>query len=212
MNKYLLILTTIGASSLSFVPLTFAQTPTLTTRQEIRQEIKILKETLRGKTVRLGRATITAIGSSSITVTSNSKTYTVNITSTTNLRRHYFGRATLTEFSVNDLVDIVGLYTDDTGTTVNARLIRNVSIMKRRGVFFGTVSAKTDTTITLASKERGIQTVTVSSNTRYLNQKGTATTIATINIGDTIRVNGLWDKANNTITEITTIKDFSLTQ
>jgi hypothetical protein len=187
-----------------------AQTPTFTTRQEIRQEIKILKETIRGKMVRLGRATITAIGSSSITVTSNSKTYTVNITSITNLRRHYFGRATLTEFSVNDLVDIVGLYTDDTGTTVNARLIRNVSIMKRRGVFFGTVSAKTDTTITLASKERSTQTITVSSNTRYLNQNGTATTIATINIGDTIRVSGLWDKANNTITEVTTIKDFSL--
>lgn len=188
-----------------------AQTPTLTTRQEIRQEIKTLKETLRGKIMKLEKATITALGSSGdgLTVSNNGKTYLISIISTTNLRRHYFGKASFSEFQVNDLVDIIGTYVDDAGTTIHARLIRDVSIMKRRGVFFGTVSAKTDTTITLASKERGAQTITVSSNTRYLNQKGVATTIATINLGDTIRVRGLWDKANNTVTEVTEIKDFS---
>lgn len=210
MNKYVLSLITVAAMVSNMAGVALAQTPTLTTRQEVRQEIKILKETLRGKIVRLGRATITAIGSSNITVVVNNKTYTVNITSTTSLRRHYFGKATLSEFAVNDLVDVVGVYPDDTGAVITARLIRDVSIMKRRGVFFGTVSAKTDTTITLSSRERGTQTISVSQSTKYVNQKNIATTLAAINTGDMIRAAGVWDKANSTISEVTTIKDFSL--
>jgi hypothetical protein len=188
----------------------FAQTPTITSRQEVRQEIQTLRQTLRGKVVRLNKATITAISGSTLTVTSGGKTYTVNTVTSTNLRRHFFGKAVLTEFSTNDQIDIVGTATDDTGMTVTARLIRDVSIMKRRGVFFGTISAVSGSTITLSTIERGTQTITVSPSTKYVNQKGNTTTLPEIKVGDKIRIRGLWDKTNNTITEVAEVKDFML--
>ncbi len=53
---------------------------------------------------------------------------TVNVTENTKLVRKYFGRTTLSEFSVNDKLFIVGRVNDD--GTVDAKVIKNNSIWK----------------------------------------------------------------------------------
>ena len=183
----------------------YGQTPSI----PLRQEVEAVRESMKGKVVRLHKATVTNVESSILTVSSNGKTYTVSISSTTTFRRHYFGKSSLSEINKDDLVDVVGTYTDDTQTIIRARLIRDISIMKRRGVFFGIVASKSVNKITIDPKERGTQTITVSPTTKYNNQQNTSMTHADIQIGDLIRVRGMWDKANSTITEVVQIKDFS---
>ena len=206
-TKMLLTFIMLASCFMTLASVQNAQTPT----SAIRQEVKAVREGSKGKIVRLEKALVISIGTNTLTITSGGKTYTVNITSSTNLRRHYFGKGTLAEISVNDQVDIVGTYTDDTGTKITARLVRDTSIMKRRGAFFGTIADITGNTITLDSV-KGSQTVTVSTTTKYMNQKGTTILLTDLKNGDLIRVAGLWDKANSTITEVTGVKDFTLIQ
>ncbi|EKD22770.1 MAG: hypothetical protein ACD_83C00276G0002 [uncultured bacterium] len=105
---------------------------------------------------------------------------------------------------------MIGKWEDDAKTTVDATLVRNLSIQKRHGVFFGEIKSKTDIGFTLESIKRGMQTVTVSDTTKYINRKGEAISFGDIAVGQRVRVRGLWDSIHATITEVTEIKDFSL--
>ena len=55
----------------------------------------------------------------------------MNITEKTQLRRHFGGKSSLSESSVGDEVNVIGRYTDETKSTIEAALIRNKSIQKR---------------------------------------------------------------------------------
>ena len=184
-------------------------TPTKETRREIRQDLKAVRQANKGKFTHFINAVVTANSGTSLTVSYNGKSITVNTTSNTQLRRHFWGSSTLSEISVNDKVNVWGVWADDAQTTITASLIRDVSIMKRREVFFGTVSSLNSSGFVLASMNRGNQTVTVSSSTKYINRKGAAITFADVKTGDRVRINGMWDNVNNTVTEISQVKDFS---
>jgi hypothetical protein len=57
---------------------------------------------------------------------------------------------------------------------------------------------------------RGNQTVTVSGNTRFIDRTGMGIGQNVILVGHRVRVMGLWDSKNNTITEVSQVKDFDL--
>lgn len=166
--------------------------------------------------VKLGRAIIlggkiTVKGEKTLTVSKDDKTYTVNIDTKTQLRRKFWGKATLEEMQVNDIVSVHGKWTDDTQTIIQAVLIRDLSIQKRYGVFFGTVqSPVSDDTMVIQTVARGTQTVKLSSKTKYTDRTGKTIKQSDIIAGHRVRVKGLWDSANNIITEVTQVKDFSL--
>ncbi len=172
-------------------------------------ERKVMRKENKSMVARIVQGQVTAVSDSSLMVSSNGKTYTVTVDSNTKMRRQFGGESSLTEASVGDKVNVWGKFTDDTKTTIQAALIRNVSVMKRKGAFLGIVTAKTDTTLTLQTKERGVQTVMLGGSIKFINRKGGVMTAAQINVNDKIRVRGVWDKTNSKIIEVTEVKDFS---
>lgn len=169
----------------------------------------LMRDFLRGRgRAAIGSGEITAKTSNSLTVkTKDGKSYTVNIDSNTQLRRRFWGKATWEEISVGDMVNVIGQWTDDTHTAINAKLVRDASIQKRFGVFIGTVTNLSPFTI---ETKRGTETVTTDGSTKFVNRKEETIARADIKVGDKIRVRGLWDSKLNTITEVSKVKDYSL--
>lgn len=155
---------------------------------------------------------VTAKDGTSITIEKNGKSYMILTDDKTQFLRLYWGKSSYNEIQIGDNVNVFGNWTDATKTTILARSIRDVSIQKRFGVFFGVVQSLTSngwvmTTITGA---RDNQTVTISLSTKLTNRKGDSITQAEVLVGHRVRVKGMWDRANNTVTEVTVVKDFSL--
>lgn len=196
-------------------------------RQEVREEKKNIMEQFRDRVssktgemkqflgfgrAAIGSGKITAKTDTSLTVEKDGKSYTVNMDSKTQLRRRFWGKAELSEFSIGNIVNVIGLWTDDTHTVINAKLVRNVSIQKRFGVFFGEVKSLLSGgwVMSTKSENRADQTVTISSNTKFENRRGETVTQADVKVGHKVRVRGLWDRTLNTVTEVTQVKDFNL--
>lgn len=155
------------------------------------------------------QAKVDAVSASSLTISKDGKTYTVNIATDTHIRRRFGGKSDLIEYSVGNTVSVWGVFTDANKTTINARQIRNLSIQKRNGVFFGTIKSVGTGTFVLASKNRGDQTISIAATTKLVNRKQTPITASDLKVGDRVRVHGLWDNSRNTVTEVVQVKDFS---
>lgn len=190
------------------------------TRKNVFQEIKEkigsrtaeFKNGMMGLGVTLANAKITAKTDTTLTVEKDGKSYSVVFDDKTQLRRRFWGKSTLSEFSIGNIVNIVGRWTDDSKTTINAKVLRNISIQKRFGVFFGEVKSLLSSgwVMSTKSENRADQTVTVSSTTTLKNRKGETIVQSDIKVGDKVRVHGLWDRSANTVTEVKEVKDFSL--
>lgn len=213
----LVLATSIGLSAITPV---FAISSRVQVRNEIKSDLRekagsrpgLLREFLtKGRAV-IGSGKLTAKTVTTVTVEKDGKSYTVNIDSKTQLRRRFWGKATLDEMQIGDTINVIGLWADDAHTTINAKLVRDASIQKRFGVFFGQVKSLLSNgwVMSTVSDKRPDQTVTVSSTTKFENRKGEAITQADVKVDHKVRVKGMWDKALNTVTEVTNVKDFSL--
>ncbi len=183
--------------------------------KDLRSDLKDKRasETAKRKLNRPGHligAEITAINGASLTVTKDGKTYTITTSSQTKFLRHFWGKSEEGEFSVGNKVNVWGKWTDEGQTTLDATMIRNLSIMKRRGVFLGEITSLGSGSFVLKSVNRGDQTVLYSSTTKFVNRKEQTIAASDLKAGDKVRVKGLWDKSNNKITEVSQVKDFSL--
>lgn len=158
----------------------------------------------------IGTCAVTGIVDATITCMREGKTYTVVTDSKTQFRRRFWGKATVEDIQVGHEINVVGSWADDAQTSVLARLVRDTSIQKRFGVFFGTVKSLTSTGWVMDTINRGSQTVTVSSSTKIVNRKGDAVAQADIVVGHKVRIRGLWDNKANTVTEVKEVKDFTL--
>lgn len=154
--------------------------------------------------------TVTGKTDKTLTVSKDDKSITVNITDKTKLRRRYWGKATLEEIKVNDKVNVHGRWANGERTAIDATLIRDLSVRKRAGVFFGEVSTVSGNTITMKTLNKGTETVTVTTSTRLVNRREQKISATDITAGHRIRVKGLWDSDAHTITEVTQVKDFDL--
>jgi len=153
---------------------------------------------------------VLAKDSTSITVDNSGTSVKIDIQSNTHFRRKFWGSSDINEISVGDAVDVVGRWTSELKTEIKAVLIRDLSIQKRNGTFFGTVKSITDTGFVMTTIQRGEETVTLDSSTKLINRKQLAITASDIQVGQTIRVRGMWDSTSFTITEVTEVKDFSI--
>lgn len=170
----------------------------------------LLREFLKKGRAAIGSGTLTAKSGTTLTVTKDGKTYTVLTDSKTQFRRRFWGKGTTDEMQVGDTLNIIGLWTDDAKTTIQARIVRDISIQKRNGIFFGTVQSVTSTGWVMTTMQRGNQTVTVSSTTKFVDRREQTIAQSAIMLGHKVRVRGLWDKTNSTVTEVSHVKDFSL--
>jgi hypothetical protein len=187
-------------------------------RTEFREENKektgtktgIFKSFLRARAA-VGAGTVTAINGTTLTITNKeSNIFTIQTNEKTQYRRRFWGKGSFSETQVGDTVSVVGKWTDDTHTTILATLIRNLSVQKFMGVFFGTVQSVTSSGWVMKTIGRGDQTVTISSSTKLTDRKGGVITQADIVVGHRVRVRGLWDRKAKTVTEVTAVKDFSI--
>lgn len=159
---------------------------------------------------------ITAINNTVLTIKKDGKSYTVLTGEfdkcTTKFRRRFWGNSDLNEYAVGHMVNIFGRWQDEAKTTVEACVIRDISIQKRFGVFVGHVLSLTSGgwVMSTVGEKRANQTVTVVPSTKYVNRKEEPITKSDIKVGDRIRVKGLWDRSANTVTEVTHVKNYSL--
>ena len=160
----------------------------------------------------IGKGSVTAIeDSTTLTVLGgDGGIYHVLTDGKTQFRRRFWGKGSFAEIQVGDTVSVIGKWTDDTHTTIQATLVRDLSIQKFIGVFFGTVQSLTGSGWVMTTVNRGNQTVTASSATKFTDRTGQPLTQSDVVAGHRVRVRGLWDRKNNTITEVTAVKDFSL--
>lgn len=182
-------------------------TPPGRIRQEIRKEIK---EQVKNRIVQVAGATIDAAGSSSLTISKEGKVMTVNITPTTKLRRRFWGKASLSEMSAGDTVNVWGSIADEGQTIINARLVRNTSIQKRNGVFIGEVTSLTPDGWVMKTAARGDQTVELESNTKFTDRGGRVIKQGDVVAGNRVRVRGMWDRKLKIISEVNAVKNYSL--
>lgn len=138
----------------------------------------------------------------------------VNITNTTKIIRKYNGTASLSELNMNDTLSITGKWSDRNKTFFDARVIKDKSIQKRNGVFFGIIKSADTTakikTLTVMTEKRGEQKITVLTDTIIVNRKMEDINFTELKAGHKIRIKGLWNNKTNTVTETEQIKDFSL--
>jgi len=155
------------------------------------------------------KGNIAVIGSGNFTMSSEDGTFQVNIIGSTQLLRRFGGKSTLTEYSVGNEVIVFGKFTDESKSTIDAKIVKNNSIQKRRGTFFGDITVKNTDNFIMQSEGRGNQTVYFGSAT-FKDRKETLITFSDIKVGDKVRVRGVWDKTLSKITEVEYVKDFSI--
>lgn len=188
--------------------------PTIQARKEVREEVK---ERIAAKVrIILNRSTIRTIEGQTLTVENDGKTYTVLTgkfdTCTTQYRRKFWGTSGLDEMSVGDSVNVLGYWQDESQTNINACLVRDISVQRRFGVFFGEILSVSETGFVMStvSEKRANQTVTLSANTTLINRREQKISLNDLQVGHKVRVHGLWNNQLNTITEVKKVKDFSL--
>ena len=152
---------------------------------------------------------ITVIGSNNFSLSGDDGTFQVNITDKTQLLRKFGGKSLLSEYSVGDEVVVFGKFTDDTKLVIDAKIIKNNSIQKRWGAFFGKVTVLNSGNFVMTTIERGTQTVYFGTS-KFVNRKEVSISYSDIKVGDKVRVKGVWDKTLNKINEVNQVKDFSL--
>ena len=152
---------------------------------------------------------ITVVGSNNFSLSGEDGTFQVNITDKTQILRKFGGKSSLSEFSVGDEVVIFGKFTDDTRLIIDAKVVKNNSIQKRKGAFFGKVTVKNTDNFVIETLERGSQTVYFG-GAKFINRKEISISYSDIKVGDRVRVKGVWDKTLNKINEVNQVKDFSL--
>ncbi len=201
-------------------PAAFAQT--ITPAPVNQQNLSFMKnlytqlkgfETQNPQFVRREAIVITTINGSIVTGTQTNKktnitkTYAINAGSAIVVRR-FWGQSTLSQISVGDKIRVIGTWTDDSKTAINAFLIRDMSIQERADTFSGTVTTIGTNSITFQSNKRGSWTINVESGTKITGKKGVPMQFSNIATNDRLRVDGMLDSASKVITT-TTIRDMS---
>jgi len=182
------------------------ENPDLGAQQNIKGKIR----NFTGKRVAIGTGEVVGIDGESLTIAKDEKTYTVIIDSKTKFRKKFWGNSSLEEVSINDLVNVVGRWQNEEKTQIKAVIIRNISVQKRYGVFFGVVTSVTESGFVIQSAQRGNLIVSVSGTTNIVNRVMSVIPISNIKLGHRVRVKGTWDNLNSTISNTIQVKDFSI--
>lgn len=152
---------------------------------------------------------ITLIGENNFSINGEDGTFQINITDKTKILRKFGGKSSLSEFSVGDEVMVFGKFTDDTKSAIDAKTIKNDSIQKRFGAFFGKITIKNSDNFVMETAERGTQTVYFGT-AKIVDRKEISIALNDTKVGDRVRVKGVWNKTLSKITEVIQVKDFSI--
>lgn len=142
------------------------------------------------------RGTVTAVNSAGFTLNGlNGQTLTV-LTADAVIKNVFGGSLALSGIHVNDKVEVKGSVS---GTTVTASSVVVVPANTHKAEAFGKVTAISGSAITLQTNNKGIISsvvVNTGANTTFT-KDGSTTTIASAQVGSTIKAKGLWDEVLN---------------
>ena len=216
------LITTAGLTASLLIAPTAAFAQTVTPAPVNEQNLSFMKnlytqlkdfESQNAQFVRRDGIVVTAINGSTITgtqtfkKTNTTKTYTINAGSAIVVRR-FWGKSSLSQVSVGDRLRVIGTWTDSTKTTINAFLVRDMSIQERADRFGGNVTALGTNSFTFQSLKRGSWTVNVSDTTKITGRKNASMQFSNIQVNDKLRIDGMLDRSNKVITA-TVIRDLS---
>jgi hypothetical protein len=150
-----------------------------------------------GRTVII-RGELTEIAETALQVKKNSTIYQVILTEKTKFVRKFGGKSKLSEFTVGDTVQVTGKKIAE--NTIEAQIVRDISIQKRRATFEGKVVSidSTAKSFVLRPNARPEQTVFVDEATKII-KNGQKITFAEIMVGGKVNVSGIWNTKNNTL-------------
>lgn len=137
---------------------------------------------------------VTAVSSTGFTITSsNNATLTVNTESAKIIQ---IPRAVITlgDIAVGDRVHVTGTKVD---SVVTASVVYSMPMNSKFAKEKGTVTAVTDTTVTIQNKSGETVTVNTDADTQVVDQNGDATTLAEVDTGEKVKVFGIWDTVLN---------------
>ncbi|HLL61044.1 MAG TPA: DUF5666 domain-containing protein [Candidatus Nitrosocosmicus sp.] len=181
-------------------------------KKELNQSMKDTAKNSKGKIAKIVNGVVTGKTGTTLTILKDGKSVVVNTDADTKITRHFWGKSTLDDIKIGHKVNVWGTWTGENESTMNAKYIRDLSIVKRHGLIMGTVTSIdiNSKTIVVNSSNRGVQTVSVITATAIVDREQNSITLADIKVGHRIRIKGIWDKEKATVTETTQIKDFTL--
>lgn len=168
-------------------------------------------------------ATVTGVSGNTVTATTTWNSATLTWTVVTASSTEVLGRngndkrdaLVLASVKVGDTINFQGTLSAGTGLTVNARVLRNLSVVKpvvQRDIFQGRLESIASTTLptTLGLKVGNtLYTVVVPLGTPVLKSNFTATTLSTLQVGDIVRIFGSLEAANDTSIDALIVRDAS---
>lgn len=147
-----------------------------------------------------------------VKVVKGDQSVTLKISDKTIILRKFGGKSSISELHIGDTVTARGTWVDETKAVLDTRVLRDLSIQKRHGTFWGKIKSINSEvkTFVLETAGRGEQQVFVGSETKIVSRNQIVLTFADLAVGHRVRVTGLWDLTLKTIGEVKTIKDWSL--
>ncbi|MFA6428790.1 MAG: DUF5666 domain-containing protein [Candidatus Buchananbacteria bacterium] len=134
-----------------------------------------------------------------LTVNFADQLWTVNLTDTTKLYRRNSTVANLSEFIVGDSLMIRGSLASSTTQTLNALVIKNLSLEKKQTTTNGKILSLGTNSLVIEPKAGQQQTIKLSSNTIY-KRGNILTDLASLAVGQQITAKGIWDRQSNSMT------------
>ncbi|MBI2641898.1 hypothetical protein HYW87_04915 [Candidatus Roizmanbacteria bacterium] len=183
--------------------------------KQMRAQKKSLIEKVKNKVKKLRfnaqvSGTISAINDSTLTVSSEGKTYTIFISERSKTRRRFWGKADLSEFSVGNKVNVIGKWRNPQQSEIDAILVRNLSIQKRWGVFFGDVKSKSSNSFVISTPKKSDTSVFFDVGAKFVSRNEKPISFSDLKVEDRVRVKGIWDVSLNKLIEVEQVKDFSI--
>lgn len=187
-------------------------------REEVKEQVQERKEGLFNKVKNFvkknlrfdARLTCTVTSLSPIfTVDCDGNPYTVNVSDQTKYVRKFGGKSSFAELKIGNEINVFGKFTDESKESIDAKLIRNLSIQKRWGVFFGEIITLPDgEKFIIKTIQRGELTVYYTGDTKLMNHKKETIGPSDIEVNMRVRVKGIWDKISNELRETEEIRVF----
>jgi hypothetical protein len=143
-----------------------------------------------------------------LVVECDGKTYTIITSEKTKFVRKFGGKSDFSELKVDDNINVFGKFTNEDKDIVDAKLIRDLSIQKRWGVFFGEIASIGSGSFVMKTIQRGDLKVFYNNDTKLLNHKKEVIDKSNLIVGMRVRVKGVWDKTSNEVRETEEIRVF----
>lgn len=144
-------------------------------------------------------AKVTAVSGSVISAAtvfgSTNLMWTINVTDSTNFVQRSNKQSNLSDISVGDFVSFKGdLVTTASTLTVNAKILKDWSVQKKKISLIGKVVSLATNSFVLTTDERGQLTVNVGTSTVFSKGDATVVTFADVHVGDKVSANGTFDE------------------